>query len=99
MEAQILSAAEKDLTQTQIESFIIGIFQGCLNLNIMIYGFYYLPGKGIYTVAPRQELEKLNNTNIEDCDFMKCVEHMDLFWLADWTNPAAPRLNRMAKKS
>lgn len=99
MDAQILSSTTKQLSQDEIEQFVLGIFRGCLDLHVMIYGFYYLPGTGIYTVGARAELEKLDNTNIEDCDFLDCIDknHITLFWLADWTDPTNPKLCRMGR--
>ena len=97
MDARILTHTKQPLTQKQVEDFIIGCFKGLQKLNVMIYGFYYDKGAGIYTVGPREELEKLNNSNIEDFDFSNYIRTTKdkMFWLANYEDE--PKINRMEK--
>lgn len=97
--ARVLSKAEKPLTQEEIEKFIVSVFSACYELHVLLYGFDYEEGVGIYTIGPREELEKMKNTNIEDFDFETFVKTTDkeLIWLADWSDPFNPILNRMYK--
>jgi len=97
MEARILTRARRELSLKEIEDFAIGMFEGCKEKHIIIFGFYYIPYTGIYTVGPRDELEKFKNSDIEDFDFVKEMEKLDMFWLIDWTG-TSPKLNRMIKE-
>lgn len=95
--ARVLTKCNKPLTQKQIEDFAIGVFSACYDLHVMLYGFDYEEGVGIYSIGPRAELEKMKNTNIEDFDLEDYIKNSkkELFWLADWSDPTNPKLNRM----
>ena len=70
--ARIFTRAERPLSDKELKDFIIGIAQGTYELGIFLYGFIYKAGIGIYTIGPREELEKLRNP-IEDFDFEKYI--------------------------
>lgn len=99
MDARIITKAPKDLSIEQVEEFIIPMFEGLLELEIPIYGFGYEPEEGIFVIGPREELEKLRNTNIEDFDFRYYISHTDrTFWAVDLTEGIENlKLNRYKK--
>lgn len=97
MIASVLTKTNRPLSQTAVEDYIIAIFQGCYNIPVVIYGFMYKPDVGIYTFGPREELQKLNNTNIEDFVLEDYINEPNLFWLVDWQDPTKPKLNRLVK--
>jgi len=97
MIAKVLTKAAQKLTLQEINNFTAGVLSACCDLHIMIYGFYYEPNVGIYTFAPREELTKLNNTNIEDFDVEKYLDETDNYiWLVNWENPNKPELKLYA---
>lgn len=97
MIASVLTKTNKPLTQKEVEDYIIAVFQGCYNIPVAIYGFMYKPDVGIYTFGPREELQKLNNTNIEDFVLEDYINEPNSFWLVDWKDPTNPKLNRLVK--
>lgn len=96
--ARMLTKCSKPISRKQVEDFIIGLFQGTLELEShpIIFGFIYEEGKGIYTIGPAEELNKVKHPDvvIEPFDFenyIKTTNHR-VFWTIDYLNENGPTL-------
>ena len=101
--ARILTKAATPLTPQQVTNFVIAMSEGLYNLQLVIYGFCYEPGIGIYTIGPREQLEKMasNKNDIEDFnieEYLNNIEPPTRFFHMNYMHPKGPTLEEMVKK-
>lgn len=99
---RLLVKSTKPLTIKEVEDFVIGSFSALVELNVLIYGYTYTPGEGIYILGPIEELTRVKSptaTLEENFNFEKYIDDLadGIFWLADYLNIKGPTIMRMQR--
>ena len=89
------------MTEKECDDWAIGSFSAFADMQVVIYGYIYKEGEGLYLIAPKEEIARvkvLKNEIVEDFDFEEYIQHTDdRFWTIDYFNVKGPTLQKMSK--